>query len=123
MGLDAPIDSFVCLIRRALLSVQAAQNFTVIVEVIPVGGIIPRIFFFYGLPIGLSQEVTASTAYKAEEQKDDKGCHSYIFILGLLAFCCLRCCSSLAGAVCPRCNGSPTCLVASFVLPSELTAT
>src|SRR5699024_8709307 len=89
----------------------------------PVGGVVAFVVPLYGLPIDAPQGVTARDGYKAEEQEDDKGRHSYILIRGLFAFCCLRCCSSLAGAVCPRCSGSPMCLVASSVLPSELTAT
>lgn len=77
----------------------------------------------YGLPIDTPQGVTARNRDKAEEQENNEGRHSYILIRGLFAFCCRRCCSSLAGAVCPRCSGSPMRLVASSVLPSELTAT
>ena len=116
------IHSFVSF-AAVFLTVQAAQDFTVVIDVIPVGGVIPRVFFIDGLPIDTPQGVTARAADKAEEQQKDEGRHSYIFIRGLFALCCLRCCSSLAGAVCPRCSGSPTCLVASWVLPSELTAT
>lgn len=98
-------------------------GFPVVIDMIPVRGIISFVIFFDGVPIGTPQGAAAYAADETEEQENDKGRHSYIFIRGLFAFCCLRCCSSLAGAACPRCSGSPTCLVASSVLPSELTAT
>ena len=79
------------------------------------------VIFFDGVPIDTPQGVTARAADEAEEQQKEEGRHSYIFIRGLFAFCCLRCCSSLAGAVCPRCSGSPTCLVAAAILLSRFT--
>ena len=109
--------------RLSFFIPQAAQDFTVVIDVIPVGGIVPPVFPLYGLPIDTPQGVTARNRDKAEEQENNEGRHSYILIRGLFVFCCRRCCSSLAGAVCPRCSGSPMCLVASSVLPSELTAT
>lgn len=65
------------------------------------------VFPLYGLPIDTPQGVTARNRDKAEKQENNESRHSYILIRGLFVFCCRRCCSSLAGAVCPRCSGSP----------------
>lgn len=124
VGVRTPFLILVCLLLCLLLFLlQAAQDFTVVINMIPVGGIVAFVFQLYGLPIDATPDAAAHDGNKAEEQKKDKCCHSYMCIRGLFAFCCLRCCSSLAGAACPRCSGSPICLVASSVLPSELTAT
>ena len=51
------------------VGVRAAQDFTVVIDVIPVGGIVPPDYTLYGMQIDTPTVLTARNRDKAEKQQ------------------------------------------------------